>query len=699
MKVLSSMILLAVLSGAVATGSAVKSPVEKVVKLLEELKSNLEKDEKAEQQIYDRYACWCETASGAKAAAIVIANSEIFKLTQRVLELKGEVAVLSKEIADLTGKMAENEGSQKDSTNVRQKENAAYSAEKAELETAINALERAITVLAKATSFMQGKNKNAVSEAVRKQAMVSVLETLPTRVDPKQLAAIQSFAREFQSDTSSQPASATVQGILKDMYDTFTADLESNTNTEAGKQRDYEDLMAELSKELAHMTGLVAKNEELKAAAAQELADTIQELDDTKATMDADIEFFDQVKAACKAKHEEWTIRSEGRMTEIKGIKEALKILTSDEARALFANAIKPGMETMFLQMDSDASSTAQAEKKAYDALKAAARKAHSIRLAALSAEVRSLSGSGSGGHFDAVIKKIDDIIQELKDEEKKDIKDRDWCKDEYQKNSEEHSQVKWLIETNEAKITKLDNIILGLSEDIAITIDEISSTEKNIAQMEDERKEEHEAFQQAKSDDTAAIALLEKAVEVLGATAQSLLQKLRGPEFEVSQWQAPEAKFSSTDSRAGESKGIVSILTMLIEDLEMEIKNGVKDEIAAQTEFEKQVAAAYKLIADLTTKKENLESDKAKTEEEKAAEEEDKKENEGTLANNEEYYRSIQPDCDWMLNSFQERKEKRKAEMNGLVAAKEALAASFVQEKKSFDDHKLDQVSFMSLQ
>merc|ERR1719352_2160166 len=100
------MILLAVLSGAVATGSSVKSPVEKVVKLLEELKSNLEKDEKAEQQIYDRYACWCETASGAKAAAIVIANSEIFKLTQRVLELKGEVAVLSKEIADLTGAIA-----------------------------------------------------------------------------------------------------------------------------------------------------------------------------------------------------------------------------------------------------------------------------------------------------------------------------------------------------------------------------------------------------------------------------------------------------------------------------------------------------------------------------------------------------------------------------------------------------------------
>merc|ERR1719359_2770772 len=135
MKFTSSLIFLALLPGAVSTTSAVASPVEKVVKLLEELKANLEHDQKVEQQIYDRYACWCETASGAKAAAITIANSEIFKLTQRVLELKGEVAVLSKEIADLTGKMAENEGSQKDSTAVRAKENAAYMSEKAELET------------------------------------------------------------------------------------------------------------------------------------------------------------------------------------------------------------------------------------------------------------------------------------------------------------------------------------------------------------------------------------------------------------------------------------------------------------------------------------------------------------------------------------------------------------------------------------
>lgn len=59
--------------------------------------------------------------------------------------------------------------------------------------------------------------------------------------------------------------------------------------------------MASLVKELNTMNAIVAKKEEEKAAAAQELADTMQELDDTQAQLDADIEYFDNLKAGCLA--------------------------------------------------------------------------------------------------------------------------------------------------------------------------------------------------------------------------------------------------------------------------------------------------------------------------------------------------------------------------------------------------------------
>merc|ERR1719335_2154920 len=125
------------------------------------------------------------------------------------------------------------------------------------------------------------------------------------------------------------------------------------------------------------MNGVVANKEEEKAAATQELADTVQELDDTKKQMEADIEFFDEMKAACKAKHEEWVARKAAREEELKGIEEALKILTSDDARALFGKAIKPGMETSLLQLNiaNSDSSESRAANKAYNVLKLAARK------------------------------------------------------------------------------------------------------------------------------------------------------------------------------------------------------------------------------------------------------------------------------------------------------------------------------------
>merc|ERR1719146_73411 len=222
---------------------------------------------------------------------------------------------------------------------------------------------------------------------------------------------------------------------------------------------------------------------------------------------------------------------------------------------------------------------------KAYGVLKEQARKAHSLRLAALAATVR----TGAVGHFDVVIKEIDKMIQVLKDEEREDIKQRDWCKKQYFENSEEKAELKWLIKNNEAMITKLDDLIAKLTETLEDTEKEIEATKEQMAKMTEERTDENDAFKSAKKDDEDAIALLEQAIEALSAyykknkiemgSIQGSVKLLQEPEFEVSKWQAPDATFSDKGKRKNESKGIISILTMLKEDLEDEIKNGIKDE------------------------------------------------------------------------------------------------------------------------
>jgi len=428
-------------------------------------------------------------------------------------------------------------------------------------------------------------------------------------------------------------------------------------------------------------------------------------LEDTQKAMEADIEFFDTTKAGCKAKDEEWMARSKARKEELEGIEKALEILTSDDAKELFGKAIKPGKETMFLQLD-QAKLLGTPAVKAYNALKIQAKKSKSLRLAALAATIQTMGV----GHFDKVLEEIDKLIDVLKEEGKEDIKQRDWCKDEYQKNELKQADLKWKIDNNEAMITKLEQRIEKLVETINKTIEEIESTKKEVKEMEDTRKEENEDFVQAKKDDEDVIELLQKAVDALSEYYKGNKIEM-GPiqgSVKLLQEEPPDATFSKKGSRKNESKGIIAILTMLIEDTEDEIKNGIKDEAAAQTEFEKQLAAAKKLIETLEEKKVNLEEDKSNTETKVDDENAKLTENKEDLKTTEDYKKDdLEPDCEWMFKNFEERVEKRKAEMEGLVKAKEYLSGaappsdsvfpkeSMLEISKSSNHNNFQQISF----
>merc|ERR1712048_559028 len=187
---------------------------------------------------------------------------------------------------------------------------------------------------------------------------------------------------------------------------------------------------------------------------------------------------------------DEWDERKSLREEEIKGMNEALDVLTSDEARELFAKSIKPGKETMFLQVASDDSASAPAQH-AYAVLKAQATKAHSLRLAQLAATVR----TAKSGHFDKVIASIDTIIQNLKDEEQADIDKRDECKDTYTGIESTVKDLSWKIKKNEAKIDKLEKLIAMHTEEKLKTIEEIESVTAQMEAMTKQRNQENEAF------------------------------------------------------------------------------------------------------------------------------------------------------------------------------------------------------------
>merc|ERR1712176_552748 len=154
-----------------------------------------------------------------------------------------------------------------------------------------------------------------------------------------------------------------------------------------------------------------------------------------------------------------------------------------------------------------------------------------------------------------------------------------------------------------------------------------------------------------------------------------ALVSSRQGPVFEVSEDEAPDAIFSGKGKRKNDSKGIVQLLTSIIEDLNDEIKNGMRDEEAAQLEYEQLLKSAQTLQKTLEAKKINLETAIANLGEEKSDESELKLENQGDLKGEMDYKASIKVDCDWILKAFAERAEKRQAELSGLLGAKEFLA------------------------
>jgi hypothetical protein len=318
-------------------------------------------------------------------------------------------------------------------------------------------------------------------------------------------------------------------------------------------------------------------------------------------------------------------------------------------------------------------------------------------------------------GHFDEVLAAIDEMIKTLKQEDLDDIAKRDQCKEQYKDIASKIGDVTWLIEKNEAKIDKLLKTIEELEAEKAKTIEEIAAVDKHMEEITAERKAENAEFKKSKEDDQKVIALLAEARTALTkyykkndikmgkiqAGVKDLTLAQEEPEFAISEDQAPEAVFSNKGKRKNESKDIVSIMTMLIEDVADEIKNSMKAEEEAQLAYEGQMDTATKLREKLVTKKVNLEVQIAKKGEELEDEEADKKKNEEELKDEEEYKASIKPDCDWMLKAFAGRAEKRAAELEGLSGAKEYLvgAKPSLLERRAFDDNRLSGLKFLALQ
>jgi len=692
--ILTQLCLVAGLKLTVRTGS----PVEKVVELIEELKAKIEADGAMEQKLYDKFACWCETTTARKADAIDDGKALIGKTTTDILTLKGAIAVLASEIADLQAQIAEANEAMAKATKIREKENSDYQQEKAYMETTLTSLHAAIEVLGGAGTkkMMLLKAASLVRTAILGSPKLDALSPDKLRLmksffeDPVALIQepVDYYDQKAQAKASYSPQSATIMGILKDMYDTFSADLEKSNQEESDKQKAFEDLIAEKEKQVADWSAEVTDKEGQKAEKSTMLSEAEELLSATQTQLKIDEDFFATARDSCKAKSDEWDERQRLRTEQLDGIEKALKILTSDEARKTFAASTSVRAQDTFGTEGSremDATETTKMSvgdvlflqmemprEKAYRAIKRVIGNTKNLRLARIAVAVR----TATQGHFDEVIAEIDRMIELLGEEGQEDIEQRDWCIAEQNNQTNHKENLEYEISQLQAKITKAEKKKAELEAEKEDTLKKKADLEEAMEQALADREAENQAFTSAKQDDLNAIELLGQAIEALSAYGgnNALLQQ---PAMEVSEDQAPDATFSGKDNYKNAQGGIVQLLTQIKENLEIEIGVSTKGEAKATEEYLKLKADADAQIKSYEEQIVALDAAISDTDAEITSLTETKEDTEGEHEVTVEYLAKIEPNCEWIKGAFTKRAELRTKEADGLREAKAILAGA----------------------
>merc|ERR1712118_509832 len=140
------------------------------------------------------------------------------------------------------------------------------------------------------------------------------------------------------------PQSGQIFGILKQMKETFETNLSASQKEEMQAQAAYEDLKAAKESEIKAGTELKDTKTQEPADTDEKLAQSKQDLEDTRNSLSADQKFLMNLKETCQMTDQEWEERQKSRAEEIKAVSKALAILSSDDAHDLFSKTFNPAL-------------------------------------------------------------------------------------------------------------------------------------------------------------------------------------------------------------------------------------------------------------------------------------------------------------------------------------------------------------------
>merc|ERR1719316_2618397 len=410
--------------------------------------------------------CWCETYDKEKTAAILAAEDSIASLKTTSAEQGAAAAQFAEEMKSLEATLKASETSLASATEQRKKALAEFNEEEKDLLASITSVGNAIISLEKHHSaallqtptqasknalhgvamLLQAqlrKHDNILSETIsphQRKIVASLLHSSGSSLvqSPEDyFAAVASVGvhlpmnmakfmpnkelmqlEEVPGGKYYQSASGEIFGILKQMKESFEANLNSAQVEETADNKAYEDLKKAKEAEIAATSASLGEKEELMGQASFKKAKADQDEEDTQKILEADTVYLTQLKATCATADADYALRKKTRIEESTAVTKALAFLQSDEAQDLFHKTFSGAAS--FIQKNKSQKKSSRAANAA-DLLKKEAKKLNRPVLAALAVKVR----------IDAFVKAkeaIQTLIDELAKQQKEEVEKKDTC-------------------------------------------------------------------------------------------------------------------------------------------------------------------------------------------------------------------------------------------------------------------------------
>merc|ERR1719453_692445 len=450
--------------------------ITKVVTLLQEMLDKSKDDGKADRTLYAKFKCYCDSTTEAKTTSIATTSEDIERMDPLIEDKSAVNAAYSQEAAQLEADMAENSKGQGEATTTRGKEEEAFEKEEADLVKGIEQLDNGINILAavgadqtvsgdSTSELLMAKDatENAKAMFMSKKSVVTKLDDDTKRalraasvfLDDKQRGMMSSFLQGPTANYNAQ--SGEIVGVLKNMNDTFTANLANARQVEAKAISDYDAMIKVMTEEYNDMSDLFEKRKKEIGETAELISRTTSEMNTAKERLSDDTDFLATLTERCAKKKAEFDKRNMLRSQEEAAIAEAIAVLNSDAAFETFGkvSATSTG-STEFIQFSQSQNKDAQKVRAAVAAaLARSSKQLHSVRLAKISNELSSKSTAENP--FTKVLENINGTVDVIDAEEADDAQKLATCNSEQDINNKKRDDKKDKMDDLTSTINELE--------------------------------------------------------------------------------------------------------------------------------------------------------------------------------------------------------------------------------------------------